>query len=297
MKERLTDRDWKLISAYIDSRLSPTEITRVKARIQSDPQFKRSLDEIAYTRRLLQSLPEKRAPRNFTLSVDKVKAPRKALWLQPALSFVSIAAAVLLVVVFSSSYLFTGSKAAAPVAMAPEAEMFAADQAAGEPTSPAIINWNPILGMGGGGNDAAAKENYTGGGGIGGAGGPGWTVADPAVGGGTSDATPEPLTAVESVPLSTAGPEPQAAVETEPPATALEEPLTEPPSEKSVDGSDLSTLILGLPEEEERGSMLESQQPPSEPITRRPDSHIWIMIISGATTILAGAAALFLRRR
>lgn len=296
MKERLTARDWKLISAYIDSRLSPTEITRVKARIQSDPQFKRSLDEIAYTRRLLQSLPEKRAPRNFTLSADKVKVPRKALWLQPVLSFVSIAAAVLLVVVFSSSYLFTGAKAAVPATMAPEAEMFTADQAAGEPTSPAIINWNPNLGMGGG-SDAAARENYTGGGGIGGAGGPGWTVADPAVGGGTSDAIPEPLTAVESVTLSTAVPEPQAAVETEPPITALEEPLTELPSAKSADGSDLSTLILGLPDEEERGSMLESQPPPSEPITRRLDSRIWVMIISGATTLLAGAVALFLRRR
>jgi hypothetical protein len=288
MIERLNDRDWKLISAYIDSRLSPTEITRVKARIQSEPQFKRSLDEIAYTRRLLQSLPEKRAPRNFTLSADKVKAPRKALWLQPALSFVSIAAAFLLLVVFSSSYLFTGSKAAAPAAMAPEAEMFAADQTAGEPTSPAIINWNPILGMGGG-SDAAARENYTGGGGIGGAGGPGWTVVDPAVGGGTSDATPEPLTTAESVPLSTA--------ESVLPPVVEAEPLIEAPSEKSVDGSDLSTLILGLPEEEERGSMLESQSPPSEPITRRLDSRIWIMIISGATTILAGAAVLFLRRR
>lgn len=296
MKERLTDRDWKLISAYLDSRLSPNEITLVKARIQSDPQFKKSLDEIAYTRRLLQSLPEKRAPRNFTLSADKAKAPRKALWLQPVLSFVSIAAAVLLVVVFSSSYLFTGAKAAVPAAVVPEAEMFTTDQAAGEPTSSVIINWNPNLGMGGG-SDAATRENYTGGGGIGGAGGPGWTVADPAVGGGTSDAIPEPLTAVESVPLSTAVPEPTSALESEPPSIAMEEPLAQTPSAKSADGSDLSTLILGLPEEEEQGSVLESQSTPTEPITRRLDSRFWVMIMSGATALLAGAATLFLRRR
>ena len=150
MNDRITDRDIALISSYIDLRLSPAENDRVRARLKSDPQFKQLLDELTYTRRLLQALPQKRAPRNFTLSPEKVRIPRRALWLQPALSFVSIAAAVLLVVVFSSSYLFGGVRSFAPREAAPEQALLMSEDASVEASPPAIINWDPVLGMGGG---------------------------------------------------------------------------------------------------------------------------------------------------
>lgn len=110
MNDRYLNRDVEQLSAYIDLRLSTAEKTKVETRLETDPAFKELFTELTYTRRLLQALPKKRAPRNFTLSADFAGSPRRTPWLQPALSFVSVAAAVMLVVVFTSSYLLGGAK-------------------------------------------------------------------------------------------------------------------------------------------------------------------------------------------
>ncbi len=280
MTERLNNRDWRLISAYLDGRLSPSAKAKVDQRLSENPHFKRSLDEIAYTKRLLATLPQKRAPRNFTLSNEHVKAPRRALWLQPALSFVSVAAAVMLVFVFSYGYIGGGLTRAS---QAPQAEMLAADSAFTESTAPAIINWNPILGMGGGGGDASAKEIYTGGDGIGGAGGPGFVLTNPGVGGGGPAELPGSLPAPTEMPggegLTAPAPDEQ-----------MEAPRTD---------SDLSGLILGLPDSEKAGTIIKTSplrsEPPAEPQPRIPSRNL-LMIIAGVTAILAGAGALILRK-
>ena len=182
MRETLNVKDWIQISAYLDEKLSTAEAARVNSRLASDPEFKQALNEIAYTRRMLWSLPKVRAPRNFTLSPEKVKAPVRQLWLQPAFSFVSIAAAAALVILFAGSYLLGGPKTASPmVAQAPEMSAELApdtvNKAAGEPTNPPIINWNPMYGMGGGGGSDPVTDGYYGPGvGGGGAEGPGFTT-------------------------------------------------------------------------------------------------------------------------
>lgn len=300
MNDRITDRDIVLISSYIDLRLSPAENEKVRARLKSDPKFKQLLDELTYTRRLLQALPPKRAPRNFTLSPEKVRIPRRTMWLQPALSFVSIAAAVMLVVVFSSSYLLGGARTAAPKVPAPESAMFAAENAVTSEEAPQIINWNPILGMGGG---ADPKAEGLGGGG---AGGPGWDISDTAVGGGTSDAGEDILrespeeTEIPSEPDLESPEQPaplpeETSITEEPPLTAMAAPedVTSP---DSTAGADLSTLILGIPAEEVQGQMLakELESNAREESQRFP--RALLMIISGVVAVLAGAAALFLRR-
>lgn len=307
MAERLTDRDILLISAYLDERLSDSEKDRVKARVESDPLFNSTYREMAYTRRLLRALPQKRAPHNFTLSAAQVPASRPIPWLQPALSFVSIAAALLLVIIFTSSFLFGNLKSAAPVAMAPQAEEMSLP-VEGTPltTAPAIINWSPAYGMGGG-SDSFGIENYTGGDGIGGAGGPGWDVSDTAVGGGTSDVTPEAAaTEVLTVPL----PEEPVPAETSIPErllgespTTTEEPsisaLAETPAaesiSKSAQGTDLSNLILGLPEEQQRGKIIATQVAENE-TSQFPPTRTLVMAAAALTAILAGAGALVLKR-
>ena len=306
MNDRITDRDIALISSYIDLRLSPAENDRVRARLKSDPQFKQLLDELTYTRRLLQALPQKRAPRNFTLSPEKVRIPRRALWLQPALSFVSIAAAVLLVVVFSSSYLFGGVRSSAPREAAPEQALLMSEDASVEASPPAIINWNPVLGMGGGA-DPSSEGAYAGGIGGGGAGGPGWDVTDPGIGGGTSDATEEPLpkspsepelapAPVEELPAE-ATPLPEvASITEEPPLTARAEPQETINADSSTDG-DLTTLILGIPDEEEQGKIMDSGHQPEVNTFARPGTRNLILFISGIVAVLAGAAAIILRRQ
>jgi len=295
MTERLNDRDWILISAYLDARLSPADSARVEKRLEEDHLFKQSIDEIAYTKHLLAALPQKRAPRNFTLTTEKVQKPLRGLWLQPALSFISVAAAVLLVVIFSFNYLGLGSFRQAA---APQAEMLVAENAITEQEAPAIINWNPVPGMGGGAADA--KEVYTGGDGIGGAGGPGFPVAAPGLGGGepleivdpelNPEAAPEIPLPAEPAPAATAEPAPSTFAEAEA-ATQQGEPTPD---------SDLSNLILGLPEEGTAGQVVATaplrEEPASQPQRTFSVPNL-VMLIAGITAVLAGAGALIHRKK
>ena len=281
MNDRYLNRDVEQLSAYIDLRLSTAEKTKVETRLETDPAFKELFTELTYTRRLLQALPKKRAPRNFTLSADFAGSPRRTPWLQPALSFVSVAAALMLVVVFTSSYLLGGAKNAAPAAAPQAAELRAMEDSA-EVTTPPIINWNPMLGMGGGGDDTYA-------GGIGGAGGPGWDVT-------ASDVESE-LAPAEELPA-----EPdlllEEPVDEKAPLTALAEPESEDPTLKKIEGDDLSTLILGVHGEESQGEILPSaaDQAEMEHESRTGLPVIPIMIISGIIAVLAGVTAILLRR-
>ena len=306
MNERLNDHDLELISAYLDSRLSAAELNQVKARIESDPQFKSSVDEIAYTRRLLKALPSRRAPRNFTLKSENVKAPRRALWLQPALSFVSIAAALVVIFVFSTSYLFSSSRSAAPAMVGlttPAANSFAAEQAQTQPTNIPLINWNPAYGFGRGGGDMSPAENYTGGFGIGGAGGSGLGGAVPLMGGGVPVPTTPSATEVATTmgQGSGGGGSPIVAtppVATEAPLTTMSQPKSSDQDNSSSSGSDLTTLILGLPAKEAQGQVINPQPAATtRSASQSISSSLLIMLIAGATAILAGASALILHRR
>ena len=278
MNVRLINRDWKLITSYFDQRLSDADKAKIETRRQQDPQFSQSLEEIIYVRRLLASLPQKRAPRNFTLAHAGVKAPRRALWLQPALSFVSIAAMLALVAVFSFNYLGAGT---APQAKQPQPAMMAAESNNAEPHAPMIINWNGAYSMGGGDSRTAAYSQADG---IGGAGGPGFSLSQPGAGGGG------PLESSELSPL----------VIEEPAIETLPELAAEAFIDEFAAASDLSTLILGLPNREDAGSIIRTiptadldQEPsiPTSPVNTQ------LMVITGVIAVLAGAGAFFLRKQ
>lgn len=283
MNDRKLDRDIELLSAYIDAQLPTAEDAKVKARLESDPQFKQLLKELSYTRSLLQALPQKRAPRNFTLSSEYAPRPRRSFWLQPALSFVSISAAVMLVVVFTSTFLLNGARSAAPAA-----ELMAMESSSEANTS-VIINWNPIQGMGGG-----AADSYAGGYGGGGAGGPGWDLTAPA-------ASSEPLPTeapAEGLPAEAAPlPEPTM-VEGEAPLTAMAEPAPET-SAKVIGEADPSTMILGLPADEIQGEVIETASDQAREALRTGKSipANVLMVVSSLIAVMAGAAAILLRRR
>ena len=64
----MNQRDLELLSSYLDGHLNPSEITRLEARLKTDPQLASVLTDLRATRSLLRKLPQRRAPRNFTLT-------------------------------------------------------------------------------------------------------------------------------------------------------------------------------------------------------------------------------------
>jgi hypothetical protein len=263
MKENLSHQDWIVISAYLDGQLSEAEIARVDSRRGADSQFHQAFVEIKHTRKLLRSLPAKRAPKNFTLSQQYAKKPAKRWGMPSFLGLASISSALALVFVFLGTTVFMSSatRMAAPLtAAAPEMAMDAAAYATGEADSqPMIITWgqNRVYGMGGGGDSTvpAAKEVGLGG-----------------YGGG-------PVTAPEVNPLTIAA--------TESPQLSAENAAT----------ADPSTLILGIPEPGTGGQVISPDYSDSMSTGQIiPSSTLW-MIGLGVVSLVCGLLALLFRRR
>jgi hypothetical protein len=61
-------RDIELLSAYLDGELKPSELAKMEARLNSDPELESEMRGMRATRALLRKLPSRKAPRNFTLT-------------------------------------------------------------------------------------------------------------------------------------------------------------------------------------------------------------------------------------
>jgi hypothetical protein len=61
-------RDLELLSAYLDGELKPSDSTKLKVRLTTDPELASVLSDLRATRTLLRKLPSRKAPRNFTLT-------------------------------------------------------------------------------------------------------------------------------------------------------------------------------------------------------------------------------------
>ena len=103
----LTDLDYELLSAYIDGMLNESERTAFELRLQVEPELSRELDELRATVTLLNNLPARKAPRDFTLDARYTR--RSSFFLtSAAFSAFSTAAAIILFAV--GAYLFTSPK-------------------------------------------------------------------------------------------------------------------------------------------------------------------------------------------
>lgn len=105
MRANLSDRDYEILSAYMDGQLSSGERSKLEERLRARPDLRTALEEMQKTRALLRSAPRRRAPRNFTLTPAMVgeRKPRSAPWagLFPVLSFTSAIAALALMVILT----------------------------------------------------------------------------------------------------------------------------------------------------------------------------------------------------
>ena len=68
----MNQRDVELLSAYLDGQLKPSDSARLEARLKSDSELVSVMDDLRAARNLLRRLPQRRAPRNFTLTPKMV---------------------------------------------------------------------------------------------------------------------------------------------------------------------------------------------------------------------------------
>jgi hypothetical protein len=98
-----TFRDIERLSAYLDGQLNQPERTRLERRLRSDPALAAALEELRQTRALLHRTPQRRSPRNFTLTPRmagiRPPVPRSV----PVLSWASAVAMVLFICTFGAS--------------------------------------------------------------------------------------------------------------------------------------------------------------------------------------------------
>lgn len=116
--------DVELLSEYLDGRLKPPESTKLESRLASNPDLQKALDDLRLARGLLRQLPQRRTPRNFTLTpkMAGIKAPVPRAY--PAFRLATVLAALLFLITFAvngivpfgASHL---SAAQAPAAQAP----------------------------------------------------------------------------------------------------------------------------------------------------------------------------------
>ncbi len=117
-------RDIEAISAYLDGQISPSDGTRLEKRIQSNPALATALQELRQTRALLRHTPQRRAPRNFTLTARMAGVRPPVPRLVPAFSWASAVAMLLFIFTLATSLI-------GRLSVAPAAPMLAAAPSGG----------------------------------------------------------------------------------------------------------------------------------------------------------------------
>ncbi|MGB7873765.1 MAG: hypothetical protein WBL25_05230 [Anaerolineales bacterium] len=98
-------RDVEKLSAYLDGQLKPSEIARLESRLQTDPQLASILRDLRQTRGLLRQLPQRRAPRNFTLTPKMVGQKPPLPRTYPVFRFATVLATLLLFFTFATNFM------------------------------------------------------------------------------------------------------------------------------------------------------------------------------------------------
>ena len=138
----MNQRDLELLSAYLDGQLSPSDSARLEARLKSDLELVSVLDDLRAARNLLRQLPQRRAPRNFTLTRKMVGINPPLPRAYPAFRFATVVATLLFFFTFGVNTLAPqfqqtlgfgmGGGAAEPETFAQEAPALAESAAATE---------------------------------------------------------------------------------------------------------------------------------------------------------------------
>ena len=107
-------RDIELLSAYLDGQLKPSDSTRLESRLKSEPELVAVMDDLRAARNLLRRLPQRRAPRNFTLTRKMVGQNPPMPRAYPFFRFATTLATLLLFFTLGLNF-FASQPAASPV--------------------------------------------------------------------------------------------------------------------------------------------------------------------------------------
>ncbi len=281
MNKSILEHDLELLSSYLDDQLSPSEQKLVETRLESDSTYKEAFEKLRRTCLILRSLPQRPAPRNFTLSaeVNKKKVNIPSFFQIFRLSSAVAVLGLVILLVFDFLPFFGQSVinqnlevAQAPAAAAPAAKP-------NEP--PMIIIWGPsqpeVLGKGGGGGGGDAQTGAI-----------------------TSNAIPQPATEPSALsservvpPAQTLSPQVESTL-----VAPLEDTLAAPQIKESESAISGTGPILGIPPSNERGSVLStlSVQPPT-PNTEKVSAMRISELVLGALALLTGIIAFLLHKK
>ncbi len=118
MTHQLSPHDYELLSAYLDGQLPGRDRDKVEYRVRTYPEWRTGLEDLQFSRRMLRSLPRRRAPRNFTLKPSMVQAtPARRFY--PVFRLVAALASVLLVITFASDLALNLTAQRLPMLAAP----------------------------------------------------------------------------------------------------------------------------------------------------------------------------------
>lgn len=163
MNTVLSPRDWQQLSEYLDDQLGPGIRTQVEKNLSTSAEWAAGLQSLEATRSVLRAAPQRRAPRNYTLTTIEAASYRQNRFNFPIYKFSSAFSAILTVLFLVLGFTSRGLLSQPMLAAAPMMEQ-AADSAS-EATSMPIIIWGspemnqyaygaggaPAGGMGGGG--------------------------------------------------------------------------------------------------------------------------------------------------
>jgi len=105
MTQTYSFRDVEKLSAYLDGQLKPSEAERLESRIKTDPELASILKDLRQTRSLLRQLPQRRTPRNFTLTPKMVGQKPPLPRAYPTFRFATVLATLLLFITFATNFM------------------------------------------------------------------------------------------------------------------------------------------------------------------------------------------------
>lgn len=138
----MNQRDLELLSSYLDGEIKPSDSARLEARLRSDPELASVLNDLRAARTLLRKLPQRRAPRNFTLTRKMVGQNPPLPRAYPAFRFVTALATLLFFFTFGLNVMAPQFASQAPAygmgggGGAAESELYAAEAPTAEESAP-----------------------------------------------------------------------------------------------------------------------------------------------------------------